>query len=80
MSYWESRKLVEQYKKALGKSYTIIPDELIMLEKQWNKLKLDLERKKKIKATDIQIADAVVALGEVEGRMVNLIRQLAAKP
>jgi len=71
--YWDMRRVTENYKRARGEKYIVIPDELIMLEKQQKDLKAQLEEAKKHPENEQAIADLTLKLGVIESTMKNTI-------
>ena len=75
MAYWRLRRLIEQYKKAVGKEAKEVPPELEELYKRIE------EQKRKIKELEAKGASAdiisieLVKLGDLERQYKELIRK-----
>jgi len=74
--YWEMRKVTEAYKKAAGAPSVIIPDELIMLEREQRKLKQRIEELKKQPVDEVALGQVGVALADVEAMMRTIMAKL----
>lgn len=77
--YWEMRKITELFKKASGKPYVNIPDEVITLEKQINQTKAQINDLKAKGASEEEIAKAVLMLNSFERHMRDLIVKFKLK-
>jgi hypothetical protein len=71
--YWETKRLTEAYKKALGLPYKEVPEELITYEKQLKELHAEVDKLKAEHASDEAIADAVLRLAGVEARYRTIV-------
>ena len=72
-SYWEMRKVTEQYKKAKGEKYVDIPDELLILDRQRETLRKTLDELKKSPEKEQEISDTVQKLSAVEQQIKQLV-------
>jgi len=74
-SYWEMKRITEQYKKAQGKPYKEVPDELILLEKRYKELKAQKDELVAKGGTEEQVAQVALLLVEVEGRYRKVVAE-----
>jgi predicted nuclease of restriction endonuclease-like RecB superfamily len=79
MSYWKDRRQIEMYRKSIGQKYVEIPQEIVDLEEQRNRLKAQLEMAKYRKESEATIASIAVQLADVESRMRTIISKLGIK-
>lgn len=78
-TYWEMRKVTEQYKKARGEPSIDIPDELITLDLQLKEAKAKLEKLKAEKASEEEIGKVSVEVGTIQSEMRTMIAKLGIK-
>lgn len=78
-TYWEMRKVTEQYKKARGEKAVDIPDELIVLDLQLRDTKAKLEKMKADKATEEEIGKVSVEIAGIQSKMRTMIGKLGIK-
>lgn len=71
--YWEMRRVTEALKKAQGKPYVEIPDELLMLEKAVKDKRAEIEKLKAEDAPEARIGLRVTELAELEGRYRKVV-------
>lgn len=76
MSYWRTRKQVEEYKKSQGQPHKDIPIELVNLEEQRLRAAFDIDVLKRKKAGDVELGEAAVKLANIESRMRKVIAEL----
>lgn len=78
-TYWEMRKVTEQYKKARGEKAVDIPDELIKLDLQLRDTKAKLEKMKAAKATEVELGKVSVEIAGIQSKMRTMIGKLGIK-
>jgi len=73
MSYWRLRRRVEQYKRIAGRKAVEIPEEIITLETEINKLRARIERMRAEGRPEAEISKVAVELSTLETRLRSLI-------
>jgi len=79
MSYWRTRRSVEQYKKATGQPYKEVPNELVDAEEQHTRMLAELEQLKARGASEEAIAEKRVDIGVLMVRYRRLMQEYASK-
>jgi len=75
VTYWRMRRRVERYKKLAGRKFKEIPEELITLETEINKLRAKIERMKAEGRPEAEISRVAADLAGLEARLRSLIIQ-----
>lgn len=71
--YWEMKRVTEKFKKAVGKKPMEIPDEIIQLEKDIKRVKIELANLRAAGAPSPEIESRVSELGALEYRLRQLL-------
>jgi uncharacterized protein YjiS (DUF1127 family) len=80
MGYWEMRRAIELMKKAQGKPYIEIPDEVIMQERLIEEQKRKIEELKAKGASEEVIAAEMGALAQMEAAFRKLLKKFNLVP
>ncbi len=75
MSYWQMKRRVERYKTLVGKKAKEVPDELITLEMQVNRMSAEIQAMKDRKEPEGIIATKAVDLGVLKIRYKTAIKK-----
>jgi len=73
MSFWKTRRLVEQHRAMAGLPHKEIPDEIIELEASIADKKRDLKDLQRRSAPDVELGLALSALSDLEYRFRQII-------
>jgi len=79
MSYWELQRQMELFKKMRGEKYKEVPQGLIDLEKEYNRIKGEVEALKATKAPNDVIAAKLTLLANAEFRYREAMKQYQSK-
>jgi len=77
--YWDMKKVTEMYKRAVGKKWKEVPDELIVLEQQIKMMREEIQKMREEGAPEDQIISKELTLNELEVRYRQLAREWGKK-
>lgn len=72
-SYWEMRQVTEAYKRATGRRWVEIPEEVLMLDQKIREKKAEIEKMRAEGATEAQISVKVAELADLEARLRKVL-------
>jgi hypothetical protein len=72
-TYWDMKKVTEAYKRALNRNNKVVPDEVLMLDKELQRAKRELQELKDNEASEKVVAEKVNEVSDIEARLRKVL-------